>query len=124
MTDHLNCHFESIARNLSPTQSPLCSKLNHYPKRKVGHFSLDARLLSDLFYAQLILPGSSMKLFVDSLFLLPFRCRTKVRLLPLATLALCACASLVRAQVGNPELVAQAKKEGALMWYTTISIPE
>ena len=65
-----------------------------------------------------------MKLFVDSLFLLPFRCRTKVRLLPLATLALCAFASLARAQVGNPELVAQAKKEGGLMWYTTISIPE
>ena len=65
-----------------------------------------------------------MKLFVDSLFLLPFRCKTKVRLLPLATLALCAFASLARAQVGNPELVAQAKKEGGLMWYTTISIPE
>ncbi len=28
------------------------------------------------------------------------------------------------AQVGNPELIAQAKKEGRVVWYTTVSIPE
>src|SRR5437879_13897916 len=29
-----------------------------------------------------------------------------------------------QAQVGNPELIAQAKKEWALVWYTTISVLE
>jgi iron(III) transport system substrate-binding protein len=28
------------------------------------------------------------------------------------------------AQVGNPDLIAQAKKEGRVTWYTTVSIPE
>src|SRR5262245_34829857 len=28
------------------------------------------------------------------------------------------------AQVGIPDLIAQAKKEGRLTWYTTVSIPE
>ena len=28
------------------------------------------------------------------------------------------------AQVANPELLAQAKKEGRVTWYTTVSIPE
>jgi iron(III) transport system substrate-binding protein len=27
-------------------------------------------------------------------------------------------------QVGNPDLIAQAKKEGRVVWYTTVSIPE
>jgi ABC-type Fe3+ transport system substrate-binding protein len=31
---------------------------------------------------------------------------------------------LTRGQFANPEFVNQAKKEGALVWYTTISIPE
>src|SRR5207253_5179059 len=32
--------------------------------------------------------------------------------------------SFAQAQVGNPELIAQANKEGGLVWYTTISVPE
>jgi iron(III) transport system substrate-binding protein len=27
-------------------------------------------------------------------------------------------------QTGNPELLAQARKEGRVVWYTTVSIPE
>jgi ABC-type thiamine transport system substrate-binding protein len=33
-------------------------------------------------------------------------------------------ASLALAQVANPDLLAQAKKEGRVTWYTTVSIPE
>ena len=65
-----------------------------------------------------------MKPFAGNSLLLSFRYRTRFRLLPLAGLALCGFVSLARAQAGNPQLVAQAKKEGSLMWYTTISIPE
>src|SRR6266545_2479064 len=32
--------------------------------------------------------------------------------------------SLAYAQGSNPELIAQAKKEGRVTWYTTVSIPE
>jgi len=32
--------------------------------------------------------------------------------------------ALVMAQVANPDLIAQAKKEGRVVWYTTVSIPE
>jgi len=53
-----------------------------------------------------------------------FRRGIKIIVLPLAAFALCGLASLAQAQVGNSELVAQAKKEGGLVWYTTISIPE
>ena len=28
------------------------------------------------------------------------------------------------AQVANPDLIAQAKKEGRVAWYTTVAIPE
>jgi len=66
----------------------------------------------------------SMKPFAGNSLLPSFRYRTRFRLLPLAGLALCGFVSLARAQAGNPQLVAQAKKEGSLMWYTTISIPE
>ena len=38
--------------------------------------------------------------------------------------ALIGSISLGRAQAASPELVSQAKKEAALVWYTTISIPE
>ena len=34
------------------------------------------------------------------------------------------CLNLAGAQVSNPDLVAQAKKEGRVTWYTTVSIPE
>jgi len=30
----------------------------------------------------------------------------------------------LRAQTANPELISQAKKEGRVVWYTTVSIPE
>ena len=33
-------------------------------------------------------------------------------------------AALAMAQVANPDLIAQAKKEGRVVWYTTVSIPE
>ena len=33
-------------------------------------------------------------------------------------------ASLASAQVANPDLLAQARKEGRITWYTTVSIPE
>jgi iron(III) transport system substrate-binding protein len=47
-----------------------------------------------------------------------------MKILHLAALACLGFASLAHAQAGNPELIAQAKKEGALVWYTTISVPE
>jgi iron(III) transport system substrate-binding protein len=47
-----------------------------------------------------------------------------MKLLRLAISALFTFASLAYGQVGNPELAAQANKEGALVWYTTISVPE
>ncbi len=34
------------------------------------------------------------------------------------------CLNFAVAQVSNPDLVAQAKKEGRVTWYTTVSIPE
>ena len=34
------------------------------------------------------------------------------------------CHAPVLAQVSAPDLVAQAKKEGRVTWYTTVSIPE
>src|SRR4029453_14106182 len=34
------------------------------------------------------------------------------------------CLAPVLAQVSSPDLVAQAKKEGGVTWYTTVSIPE
>ena len=40
----------------------------------------------------------------------------------LGLLSLCRVPAL--AQVGTPDLVAQAKKEGRVAWYTTVSIPE
>jgi iron(III) transport system substrate-binding protein len=38
--------------------------------------------------------------------------------------ALLAQATIATSQVANPELIAQAKKEGRIVWYTTVSIPE
>src|SRR4026208_2198462 len=32
--------------------------------------------------------------------------------------------TIALAQVANPDLIAQAKKEGRVVWYTTVSIPE
>ena len=40
----------------------------------------------------------------------------------LGLLSLCLAPAL--AQVSSPDLVAQAKKEGRVAWYTTVSIPE
>jgi iron(III) transport system substrate-binding protein len=34
------------------------------------------------------------------------------------------CHAPLEAQVANPDLIAQAKKEGRVTWYTTVSIPE
>ena len=42
----------------------------------------------------------------------------------LAIIAFSLNASFIFAQVANPDLVAQAKKEGRVVWYTTVSIPE
>ena len=42
----------------------------------------------------------------------------------LAVVALILRSSLAPAQVANPDLLAQAKKEGRVVWYTTVSIPE
>jgi len=42
----------------------------------------------------------------------------------IALLALLPNAPLAVAQVAHPDLVAQAKKEGRVVWYTTVSIPE
>ena len=40
------------------------------------------------------------------------------------TLVVFGLASLAQAQLGNPELVGQATREGRVVWYTTLSIPE
>jgi iron(III) transport system substrate-binding protein len=48
--------------------------------------------------------------------------RSKTLWLIMATLLLSAEQST--AQVANPDLIAQAKKEGRVVWYTTVSIPE
>ena len=48
----------------------------------------------------------------------------KMRMPRLLAFAVLGFASPAHAQAVNPELVNQAKKEGALVWYTTISIPE
>ena len=48
----------------------------------------------------------------------------KIKLWRLAVLIFFGFGSFAQAQVGNPELIAQAKKEGALVWYTTISVLE
>ena len=34
------------------------------------------------------------------------------------------CVAPARAQISNSDLIAQAKKEGRVVWYTTVSIPE
>jgi ABC-type Fe3+ transport system substrate-binding protein len=47
-----------------------------------------------------------------------------MKILWLAAFAFFAFASSACAQVANPALIAQAKKEGALVWYTTLSVPE
>ena len=60
----------------------------------------------------------------------PFICnphlslRCAIRILLIVAFAIFGFTSLAHAQAGNPELVAQAKKEGAVVWYTTISVPE
>ena len=33
-------------------------------------------------------------------------------------------AAIALSQAANPDLIAQAKKEGRIVWYTTVSIPE
>src|SRR6266571_4317667 len=48
----------------------------------------------------------------------------KIKLWRLAVLIFFGFGSFAQAQVGNLELIAQAKKEGGLVWYTTISVPE
>lgn len=48
--------------------------------------------------------------------------KTMLRLLLVAALILFARSA--RSQVTNPDLIAQAKKEGRVAWYTTVSIPE
>ena len=48
----------------------------------------------------------------------------KIKLWRLAVLIFFGFGSFAQAQVGNPELIARAKKERALVWYTTISVPE
>jgi iron(III) transport system substrate-binding protein len=50
-------------------------------------------------------------------------CGRAVRILALAV-ALSSGSTLAHAQGGNPDLIAQAKKESALVWYTTLSVPE
>jgi len=47
-----------------------------------------------------------------------------LRILRLASAALLICLSPAHAQNTGPDLVAQARKEGALVWYTTLSVPE
>jgi iron(III) transport system substrate-binding protein len=47
-----------------------------------------------------------------------------MRTVLLAFLVLLTSSSFVQAQTANPDLAAQAKKEGALSWYTTLSVPE
>ncbi len=44
-------------------------------------------------------------------------------ILPIIALVLLCCAFAI-AQVVSPDLVAQAKREGRVTWYTTVSIPE
>jgi iron(III) transport system substrate-binding protein len=46
------------------------------------------------------------------------------RFLPLLLLLIVPCATQSDAQVSSPELVTQAKKEGRVVWYSTVSIPE
>src|SRR5687768_3025639 len=48
--------------------------------------------------------------------------RMKAPLLIVAMMVLWAGQTI--AQVANPDLIAQAKKEGRVTWYTTVSIPE
>ena len=47
-----------------------------------------------------------------------------MRILPLVFLALLSCSSSTEAQTANTDLAEQAKKERALAWYTTLSVPE
>src|SRR4051812_45941222 len=47
-----------------------------------------------------------------------------VRILRLAVVMLLSCSGSAHAQSVNPDLAAQAKKDGALVWYTTLSVPE
>src|SRR5947209_825569 len=64
-----------------------------------------------------------MAIFGFNVLRLPFIAGS-MRFIQLAAFALLGFVSLVHGQAANPELVNQAKKEGALVWYTTISIPE
>src|SRR5262249_47562431 len=47
-----------------------------------------------------------------------------MRILRIAFVALLTSSSFAQAQTANPDPAAQAKKEGALSWYTTLSVPE
>jgi iron(III) transport system substrate-binding protein len=47
----------------------------------------------------------------------------KLKLFWIAGLLFGYCSS-AHAQVSNPDLIAQAKREGRVAWYTTVSIPE
>src|SRR6059036_3339038 len=48
-----------------------------------------------------------------------------IRMIMFAILAILKlCLGPAMAQVGIPDIVAQAKKEGRVTWYTTVSIPE
>src|SRR5437867_10018897 len=48
----------------------------------------------------------------------------KIKLWRLAVLIFYGFGPFAQAQVGNPELIARAKKDRALVWYTRISVPE
>jgi ABC-type phosphate transport system substrate-binding protein len=48
----------------------------------------------------------------------------KIALRSMVTVAILIWAGSAQSQVGNPELIAQAKKEGKVSWYSTVSIPE
>ena len=47
----------------------------------------------------------------------------RLRIFSIAALSI-VCVAPARAQIGNSDLIAQAKKEGRVVWYTTVSIPE
>jgi len=48
----------------------------------------------------------------------------KIKILLLAGMIVVPWNAQARAQASNPDLIAQAKKEGRVTWYTTVSIPE
>ena len=76
--------------------------------------------------------GFYLRFFVDLLYFveslldrfLSVGVEMKIKLWRLAVLIFFGFGSFAQAQVGNPELIARAKKERALVWYTTISVPE